>query len=142
MRVSEFVGPPLIARMILPFLLLLNGCHSMQNDSYSIGFDYDYYGIVCPVTGNTAEGLFQSVRREIEVLISTDSELSAAVGVIDFREPTLIGYKKAKKQLLVQFLFGKFLRHDVVLPGEGGVLVVVEACDETIIDASFFRMPG
>jgi hypothetical protein len=122
-------------------LIMLNGCLTMENDNYTDGFNYDYVGNVCPGTDVTAKSLFQSVAKKIEIHISEDVELRAAVGVVDLEEHTVIGYKSAGTRHLVQFLFGTFLRHDVILPGEGGILVVVDACSEKIVEASFFRMP-
>lgn len=122
-------------------LVLLGGCLTMDSNNYTDGFNYDYVGNVCPGTDVTAESLFQSIAKKIEIRISEDEELRAAVGVVDLKKPTVIGYKSAGRRHLVQFLFGTFLRHDAILPGEGGVLVVVDACSEKIMEASFFRMP-
>ena len=121
--------------------VLLSACVTVADNNYSDDFNYDYVGDVCPGTDVTIESLFQSVAKKIENHISEDDELRAAVGVVDLSKPTLAGYKSDGSTHLVQYLFGTFLRYDVILPGEGGVSAIVDACSERVTDVSFFRSP-
>jgi len=123
-------------------LLLFSGCEAMDTSLNTDNFAYDYDGVVCPGTSITADTLFQSVSKNIVSYVANDEELKAAIGVVSFQKPTLSGYKHAGDRHLVQYLFGSFVRHDIVLPGEGGVSILVDGCEKAILSGSFFNLPN
>ena len=114
------------------------GCQTMQERESTDGYSLDYTGIVCPGTDATAITVLESLAGTITSYVSDDRNLAAAIGVIDFQRPSLSGYKSIGNQHLVEYLFGDYVRSDVVLPGEGGVRIVVDACKESIVGGSFF----
>ena len=73
--------------------------------------------------------------------VSSNPDLRSATGVLDFNVPSLVGYKVAGNQPLVEFLFANFLRSDVILPGEGGVKIVVDPCADVVVFGNFLRYP-
>jgi hypothetical protein len=72
----------------------------------------------------------------------TNSEnLRRPLNVIDYKNPSLIGYKKIAEDQLVQYLFAAYLRSDVILSEEGGVNIVLDPCRGTIIYGNYFGLP-
>ena len=121
-------------------LFLICGCHSMAYVREGDNFDMDYAGIVCPGKTETKDDLFELMMERIERHILEDDELGAAIGVINFQKPSYAGYGKVGDRYIVEFIFAQYIRHDVMLPGEGGVLVDIDSCSRTIVHSNFFRL--
>lgn len=120
--------------------LVACGRYSMAED-FVTGFKYESYEIRCEGIVVNPRELLAEMTEEIKNFLSRDQVLRDTLDVIDYTKPNLIGHKNAEGRVLVQYLFATQVQPDVLLPGEGGVSVVIEACRRKVEFANFFRYP-
>jgi hypothetical protein len=112
-----------------------------DQQNFTTGFQYEQFQISCRGKSVSTSELWKKSRPRLLTYIAKDDELKGALGVIDFEKTSLTGYKKVGNRNLVQYLFSSRLRSDIILPQEGGVSVVVDACTGKTIYADFFGLP-
>ena len=125
--------------MIAIALVSSMSCASVSNSRYVTGFDYDAPTIACRGADVNPETRRRELQKELLDYIAQSRDLRISVDVIDYETPSLIGTKTIGQTKLIQYLFAERLRTDVMLPGEGGVNIVIDACQQKIVYGNFFR---
>lgn len=112
-----------------------------EHDLYSAGFRYDDFQIMCGHEVLVAEELLRELTPSLLDYIEGDENLRGVNEVVDLSRPNITGYKKLGSESFLKYMFGTFLMPEVLIPGEGGIMVVVDPCKKRLLYVNYFRYP-
>ena len=121
------------------------GAETALPREYYVGYSTDAPGLMgdrfsCPHGRVDLRALMEELRQAIDDKLSAN-HLGDIRDVIDLDAPDEIGAKAIEGQFYVRYLFSQRLSSDVVIPGEGGVILIVRPCSKEVVDAVFFTFP-
>lgn len=124
-------------------VLALGSCTAWQGEYelYSAGFQYDDFQMTCGREEVVAGELLKAVSPDLLAYIRRDDGLRGVDEVIDLSRPNMTGYKKIGSRNLVKYLFATYLMPDVLIPGEGGIIVVADPCKRRLLYVNYYRYP-
>jgi hypothetical protein len=129
--------------------LLVTGCSlSAQTDlppAYYVGYSTDTRDLKdgryhCPDGPVDLLALLLELRGAIDAKLSAN-HLGDVRTVIDLDVPDEIRAKVIDDRPHVRYLFSRRLSKDVVLQGEGGVILILRPCSKDVVDAVLFTFP-
>lgn len=121
----------------------LGSCMAAQSEYelFSAGFQYDDFQIICGREVLVAEELLRELTPSLLDYIEGDEKLRGVNDVVDLSRPNMTGYKKLGSESLLKYMFATYLMPDVLIPGEGGIMVVVDPCEKRLLYVNYFRYP-
>lgn len=124
-------------------VLALGSCTAWQGEYelYSAGFQYDDFQMTCGREEVVAGELLKAVSPDLLAYIRRDDGLRGVDEVIDLSRPNMTGYKKIGSRNLVKYLFATYLMPDMLIPGEGGIIVVADPCKRRLLYVNYYRYP-
>jgi hypothetical protein len=134
---------PKLVSVGLSFLLCSCAQTFVASKLVSGEYEYDNIQIVCRGSVVDPSELLKRSNQKILTYLVRNKHLSGAQDLFDYRRADLIGYMRVGKGQFVQFLFARLLQPEVtMLTPEGGVEVVMDACEEAIVYANYFKYPS
>ena len=111
-------------------LFIISSCSFGQDDEgiYLSGFEYSEFTLFCDTAEINSSDLFSNVLPTLRSYL------------LNYEKTSLIGYKILNdNSYLVQIFFTEYVVPNVTLPGEGGVVIVIEPCGNDILYSGFFH---
>ncbi len=106
----------------------------------------DYMRVAADVQFACSQGQVELVALLVELRAAIDDKLTQnnlpdARELLDLDTPDEIGTKTINGQPYARYRFSRRRVSDVIFPGEGGVIIVLQPCTKHVVDAVAFTFP-